>query len=61
MGKLIPTEQFKIVVEYTPLVSIDLIAICQNRVLLGKRVNRLVKDFHFTTDRIVRKIEMNIR
>lgn len=53
MSKLIPTEQFKILVEYTPLVSIDLIAKCQNRVLLGKRVNRPAKNFHFTTDRIV--------
>ena len=57
MSRLIPTEQFKIVVEYTPLISIDLITIYQNRVLLGKRINKPAKDFYFTTGGIVRKNE----
>jgi colanic acid biosynthesis protein WcaH len=57
VSKFIPTEQFKIVVEYAPLISIDLITIYQNRVLLGKRVNKPAKDFYFTTGGIVRKNE----
>lgn len=57
MSRLVPTEQFKIVVEHTPLISIDLITICQNRVLLGKRVNKPAKDFYFTIGGIVRKNE----
>lgn len=57
MSKLIPTEQFKIVVEYAPLISIDLITIYQNKVLLGKRINKPAKDFYFTTGGIVRKNE----
>lgn len=57
MSRLVPTEQFKIVVEHTPLISIDLITIYQDRVLLGKRVNKPAKDFYFTTGGIVRKNE----
>ena len=57
MSRFTPIEQFKIVVEYTPLISIDLITIYQNRVLLGKRVNKPAKDFYFTTGGIVRKNE----
>lgn len=53
MSKLIPMEQFKTVVEYTPLISIDLITMFEDKVLLGKRV----KGFYFTTGGIVRKNE----
>lgn len=57
MSKLIPTEQFKTVVEYTPLISIDLVTMYQDKVLLGKRVNKPAKDYYFTTGGIVRKNE----
>ena len=57
MSKLIPAEQFQIVVEYTPLISIDLVTMYQDKVLLGRRVNRPAKDFYFTTGGIVRKNE----
>ncbi|XPV67647.1 MAG: GDP-mannose mannosyl hydrolase [Halarcobacter sp.] len=57
MSKLIPKEQFKVVVEHTPLISIDLITMYKDKVLLGKRVNKPAKDFWFTTGGIVRKNE----
>lgn len=57
MSKLIPMEQFKTVVEYTPLISIDLITMFQDKVLLGKRLNKPAKDFYFTTGGVVRKNE----
>jgi len=57
MSKLIPVEQFKTVVEHTPLISIDLIAMYQDKVLLGKRVNKPAFGFYFTTGGVVRKNE----
>jgi len=57
MSKLIPVEQFKTVVEHTPLISIDLVAMYQDKVLLGKRVNKPAFGFYFTTGGIVRKNE----
>lgn len=57
MSKFIPTEQFKTVVEYAPLISIDLITMYDGKVLLGKRKNKPAKDFYFTTGGIVRKNE----
>lgn len=57
MSKLIPTEQFKIVVEYTPLISIDLITMYKDKILLGCRVNKPAKAYYFTTGGIVRKNE----
>jgi colanic acid biosynthesis protein WcaH len=57
MSKLIPTEQFKTVVEYTPLISIDLVTMYKDKVLLGKRVNKPALGFYFTTGGIVRKNE----
>lgn len=57
MSKLIPIEQFKTVVEYAPLISIDLVTIYQGKVLLGKRVNKPALGFYFTTGGIVRKNE----
>lgn len=54
---MIPLEQFKTVVEHTPLISIDLIAMYQGKVLLGKRVNKPAFGFYFTTGGIVRKNE----
>jgi len=57
MSKLIPTNQFKTVIEYAPLISIDLITMYQDKVLLGKRVNKPALDYYFTTGGIVRKNE----
>ncbi|MBD3839929.1 MAG: NUDIX domain-containing protein [Epsilonproteobacteria bacterium] len=57
MSKLIPTEQFKTVVEYTPLISIDLVTAYKGKILLGKRKNKPAKDYYFTTGGIVRKNE----
>lgn len=54
---MIPSEQFKTVVEYTPLISIDLVTMYDGKVLLGKRVNKPAQDFYFTTGGIVRKNE----
>lgn len=57
MSRLVPIEQFKTVVEYTPLVSIDLVTIYQDKVLLGRRVNKPALGYYFTTGGIVRKNE----
>ncbi|MDH4944084.1 NUDIX domain-containing protein [Sulfurimonas sp. C5] len=54
---MISTEYFKIVVEFSPLISIDLVTMYNGKVLLGKRVNKPAKDFYFTTGGIVRKNE----
>ncbi len=58
MSKFIPMEQFKTVIEYTPLISIDLLTMFKDKVLLGRSVNKPVKDFYFTTAGIVRKNEL---
>jgi len=57
MSKLIPDKQFQTVVEYSPLISIDLITMYKNKVLLGKRVNKPAFGFYFTTGGIIRKNE----
>lgn len=57
MSKLIPTEQFKTVIEYAPLISIDLVTMYKDKVLLGRRVNKPAKAYYFTTGGIVRKNE----
>ena len=49
MSKFIPSEQLKTVVEYAPLISIDLVTMNHGKVLLGRRVNKPAKDFYFTT------------
>ena len=49
MSKLIPIEQFKTVVKNTPLISIDFIVKnSENKILLGKRVNKPAQNFLFT-------------
>jgi len=57
MSQLILSEEFSVVVEHTPLISIDLVTIHKGKVLLGRRVNRPAKDYYFTTGGIVRKNE----
>ena len=54
---MIPTEQFKTVVEYTPLVSVDLIIKYKDKILLGKRVNKPAFGYYFTPGGILRKNE----
>lgn len=57
MSKLIPNEKFQTIVEYSPLISIDLIAMFQDKVLLGKRVNKPALGFYFTVGGIIQKNE----
>ncbi|WP_305863616.1 GDP-mannose mannosyl hydrolase [Aliarcobacter butzleri] len=46
---MLTLETFKIIVENTPLISIDfIIRDIENRVLLGKRINKPASDFLFT-------------
>ena len=46
---MLDIQTFKTVVDATPLVSIDIIAKNNGKVLLGKRKNRPAKGFYFTT------------
>jgi colanic acid biosynthesis protein WcaH len=49
MSKFITIEQFKAVVKNTPLISIDFIVKNdENKILLGKRVNKPAQNFLFT-------------
>ncbi len=57
MSKFIPIEQFKTVVEYVPLISIDLITMFQDKILLGKRRNKPALGYYFTLGGIVKKNE----
>ena len=41
-------DLFKTIIEHTPLVSVDLIVKCDDKVLLGKRVNKPAQRFWFT-------------
>lgn len=45
---MISIDDFKIVVENTPLISIDFIVEYKDKYLLGKRVNSPAKDYYFT-------------
>ncbi len=45
---MIPKEDFKIVVQNTPLVSIDFIVKFDDKILLGKRVNKPALGYYFT-------------
>lgn len=44
----LPLRIFKVVVESTPLISIDLCLVCEGKLLLGKRNNHPLKDEWFT-------------
>ncbi len=57
MSKFIPIEQFKTIIEYAPLISIDLIIMFQDKVLLGKRRNKPALGYYFTLGGIVKKNE----
>ena len=54
---MIPDNYFKIIVKYAPLISVDLIVKYRDEVFLGKRVNKLAKNFYFTPGGIIRKNE----
>jgi colanic acid biosynthesis protein WcaH len=45
---MLDTQIFKIVIENTPLVSIDLCLVCDGQILLGKRANEPLKGEWFT-------------
>lgn len=45
---MIPIEDFKTVVQNTPLVSIDFIVKFDDKILLGKRVNKPALGYYFT-------------
>ena len=57
MSKFIPMKQFKTVIEYAPLISIDFITMFQDKVLLGKRRNKPALGYYFTLGGIVKKNE----
>jgi len=46
--KYLDSQTFKVIVENTPLISIDLIIKFNSKVLLGKRVNKPAKGYWFT-------------
>ncbi len=51
-------EIFKTVITHTPLVSVDLIVKKENKILLGKRVNRPAQNYWFTLGGRILKGEM---
>lgn len=56
-AKKLPAHIFKTIVEFTPLISIDLVVKYKDKVLLGKRVNKPAFGYYFTTGGVVRKNE----
>lgn len=48
-GKMLPLEKFKTLIDIAPLVSIDfIIKNSENKILLGKRVNKPALGYYFT-------------
>ena len=47
-SQILDSKTFKIVIENTPLVSIDLCLVCNDQILLGKRNNEPLKGRWFT-------------
>ncbi len=45
---MLPLDTFKIVVDSTPLISVDLIVKKDDKILLGKRVNKPAKGYYFS-------------
>ena len=45
---MLDKQTFKIVVNSTPLISIDLLVKKDNKILLGKRINKPAKDYLFS-------------
>ena len=45
---MLDSKSFKIIIEKTPLVSIDLCIVCDSQIILGKRENEPLKGVWFT-------------
>ena len=54
---MLDEDVFKIVVDSTPIISIDILVKKDNKILLGKRVNQPAKDYFFSIGGRVRKNE----
>ena len=54
---MLDSKIFKVVIENTPLVSIDLCLVCRGQLLLGKRKNEPLKDQWFTPGGRIHKNE----
>ena len=54
---MLDTQTFKTVIENTPLVSIDLCLLCNDEILLGKRINEPLKGRWFTPGGRIHKNE----
>ena len=54
---MLDVQTFKAVIENTPLVSIDLCLICNDKILLGKRSNKPLKGIWFTPGGRIHKNE----
>ena len=54
---MLDAQTFKIVIENTPLVSIDLCLVCNGQILLGKRSNEPLKGTWFTPGGRIHKNE----
>ena len=54
---MLDDNTFKIVIDSTPLISIDLLVKKENKILLGKRINKPAKGYFFSTGGRVYKNE----
>ena len=54
---MLSDDVFKTVIDSTPLISIDILIKKDNKILLGKRVNKPAKGYFFTTGGRVKKNE----
>ena len=54
---MLDAQSFKTVIENTPLVSIDLCLVCEDQLLLGKRINEPLKGEWFTPGGRIHKNE----
>jgi len=53
----LPDSIFKTVIDSTPLISIDLLIKKDNKILLGRRINKPAQDYFFSTGGRVYKNE----
>jgi colanic acid biosynthesis protein WcaH len=54
---ILSKEVFKIVIDSTPLVSVDILVEYNNRILLGRRINKPAQGYFFSTGGRVKKNE----
>lgn len=57
MSEWIPSAEWATIVEHVPIVSIDLVVVCDEGVVLGKRTNQPARGEWFIPDGRVRKRE----